>query len=100
MFKRLKRFDWLVTLGCLVLLGYFAWHAFEGPRGYEHLANLAANVEKLEGELTVAMVAKAGLEGKVSLMRPESVDPDMLEELARSQLELARPNELIVRFTE
>ena len=100
MLKRLKRFDWLVTLGCLVLLGYFAWHAFEGPRGYAHLAALSAGVEKLESELQVTMVAKSGLEGKVALMRPESVDPDMLEELARSQLELARPNELIVRFTQ
>ena len=48
----------------------------------------------------MATIAKTGLEGKVALMRPESVDPDMLEELARSQLELARPNELIVRYTE
>jgi len=36
----------------------------------------------------------------VALMRPERVDPDMLEELARTELELSRRNELIVRLQD
>jgi cell division protein FtsB len=86
MVRRMQRFDVLVTLGCLVLLSYFAWHAMKGPRGYDYLA-------QLDGE-------KKRLEAKVALMRPEHVDPDMLEELARTQLELSRRNELIVRLKD
>ncbi len=40
MVRRMQRFDVLVTLGCLVLLSYFAWHAMKGPRGYDYLAQL------------------------------------------------------------
>ena len=41
-------------------------------------------------------VEKLGLERQVLLMRPESVDRDMLEELARTQLKMLQPNVLIV----
>jgi cell division protein FtsB len=94
----LKRFDWPVTLGCLVLLAYMAVHAFYGNRGYQHLTNLGvANVE-LQQELNTLSQRRADLETKVSLLRPERVDPDLLEELAREQMELARPNDLIVKL--
>jgi cell division protein FtsB len=99
MLGRLQRFDWIVSLGCLALLGYFAWHALHGPRGFEHLEALNLKADKLSAELKTAQAEKTALELRVVLMRPESVDPDMLEELARDQLELARPNELIVRTT-
>jgi cell division protein FtsB len=38
------------------------------------------------------------LENKVALLRPESIDPDLLDELARGKLELARPTD-VVAFT-
>ena len=93
---RLRRFDWLVTLGCLALLGYFAWYAFEGPRGQPYLDGLRRKSARLEAQLAEMKDAKAALEGRVALMRPEHIDPDMLEELARTQLEMSRPHELIV----
>ncbi|MCA0434147.1 MAG: septum formation initiator family protein [Proteobacteria bacterium] len=98
MLMRLRRFDWLVTLGCLALLGYFAWYAFEGPRGYQYLDALHQNKARLEAQLAESRSRQGVMEGKVVLMRPEHIDPDMLEELARTQLELSRPNELIVRY--
>lgn len=97
---RLKRFDFLVTIGCLALLGYFAWHANKGPRGYAFLANLKAQSIQLANDLAAEETEKKRLESKVSLMRPEHVDPDMLEELARTELELSRRNELIVRLSD
>ena len=38
------------------------------------------------------------LENKVALLRPESIDPDLLDELARGNLELAKPTD-VVAFT-
>jgi cell division protein FtsB len=98
MVRRIKRFDFLVTLGCLALLSYFAWHAMRGPRGIDYLHKLQAQQQHLAGELKLASTDRDKLEAKVKLMRPESVDPDLLEELARSELEMSRRNELIVRI--
>jgi cell division protein FtsB len=93
---RPHRFDLAVTLGCVALLGFFAWHGLQGPRGYHYLDVQQAKLAKFEAELAGETSLKVSLEAKVALMRPESIDPDMLEELARSQLEMSRRNELIV----
>jgi len=98
MIRRLQRFDLLVAVGCLVLLSYFAWHAWKGPRGYSFLATLELRLDALDKDLTAEDAERKRLEAKVALMRPERVDPDMLEELARTQLELSRRNELVVRL--
>jgi|JI10StandDraft_1071094.scaffolds.fasta_scaffold35938_2 cell division protein FtsB len=98
MIRRLQRFDLLVAMGCLVLLSYFGWHAWKGPRGYSYLAALEVKADALAQDLTGDEAKRGQLEAKVALMRPERVDPDMLEELARSQLELSRRNELVVRL--
>lgn len=98
MLRRMQRFDFLVTIGCLVLLSYFAWHASEGPRGYAYLDGLREQSAQLAGDLAAEDTRKQHLEARVALMRPEGVDPDMLEELARTELELSRRNELIVRI--
>ena len=92
------RFEYAVSLGCFALLGYFAWHALEGPRGYAYRDKLELQLAKLNSEQEDLSKARLGLEAKVALMRPESVDPDMLDELARSQLQLTGPNELIVKY--
>ena len=93
---RISKFDSVVTCGCLCLLGFFTWHAMEGPRGFKFREKLAAHSEELTGELAVIEKQRADTEHRVALLRPESVDPDMLDEMARSTLDVAGPNELIV----
>lgn len=97
-YLRNLRFEYAVSLGCIAMLGYFAWHALEGPRGYSYRDGLEIQLAKLNAEQEELRQARLGLEAKVALMRPESVDPDMLDELARSQLQLTGPNELIVKY--
>lgn len=95
---RNPRFDLLVSLGCIALLGYFAWHAWCGPRSHGYIARLQAELSALETELAGTRARKAELEAKVTLMRPESVDADLLDELARSELGWAGRDDLIVRL--
>lgn len=90
------KFDLIVMAVCAALLGYFAWHGFEGPRGFAHQERLAARAAKLEQDLAKVSAARDKLERRVSLMRPESVDPDMLDELARQTLELVKPGDLVM----
>jgi cell division protein FtsB len=95
----MRRFDFAVSLVCCALLGYFAWHAWKGPRGYPHQEALAAQVDMLQQKYDTLKAQREKFEGKVTLLRPESIDPDMLDEMARKNLELARPNEFVA-FTK
>lgn len=93
---RISKFDSVVTCACLGLLGFFAWHAQEGPRGFTFREKLASQSRQLSDELATIKKQRSDFETRVALLRPESVDPDMLDEMARSTLDVAGPNDLIV----
>ncbi len=93
---RISKFDSVVTCACLGLLGFFAWHAQEGPRGFAFREKLASQSRQLSEELAAIEKQRTDFETRVALLRPESVDPDMLDEMARSTLDVAGPNDLIV----
>lgn len=93
---RTRRFDFIVTCVCIALLGYFTWHGLKGPRGYAFRDKLAAEVLGLEGKYAANEKQRLLLENKVALLRPESIDPDLLDELARAQLEMAAPGDVVV----
>ena len=97
---RFRRYDLLVSLGCIALLCSFAWYAYKGPRGYQYRKDLEASIAELAAENSKLAAEKQALEKRVRLMRPEHIDRDLLEELARADLKLAYPNELIVRRTK
>src|SRR5262245_13321530 len=72
---------------------YFAYHAVQGDRGL--LAWLQHSRELVESETVLADLAaeRATLEHRVSQLRAESLDPDMLEEQARTMLNFAGPDD-------
>lgn len=94
----MRRFDLIVSLVCCAFLGYFAWHAFEGPRGFPYRDGLAIEAARLDVKHEALRAERIQLENKVALLRPESIDPDLLDELARGTLELAKPGD-VVAFT-
>jgi cell division protein FtsB len=83
----------LIGLGAVV---YFAYHTVEGDRGV--LAWIKLKTEILEAELQLARVAtdRQELEHRVLLLRPDHLDPDMLEERARLMLNMGRSDEVVV----
>ena len=95
---RLRLFDVVVFLGCAGLLGYFVWHASEGPRSFANHERLLARVATVQGELDEVRGERKALEARVGLMRPESVDPDFADELARERLGYVKPDEIVVRL--
>ena len=94
----MRRFDLIVTCVCCAMLGYFAWYAWKGPRGYIYQDQLQGKLAMLDGKFGDIQQQRVRLEHKVGLLRPESIDPDLLDELARGQLELAKPTD-VVAFT-
>jgi cell division protein FtsB len=91
------KFDLVVMMVCLALLGYFGWHGYYGPRSFGHRDNIHAKAVALEEKLAAIRTEREQRETRVQLMRPESVDPDLLDELARQELEYAKPGDLILR---
>ena len=94
----MRRFDFVVTCVCCALLGYFGWHAYKGPRGFPYRDGLEMKVAALKDKFDGLQAQREKLEGKVTLLRPDSIDPDLLDELARGNLELAKPTD-VVAFT-
>ena len=91
----MRRFDLAVTCVCCALLGYFAWHAWKGPRGYPYQQGLDQQLAMQQQKFETLREQRIRQEAKVSLLRPESIDPDLLDEMARRNLEMARSGDVI-----
>ena len=90
-------FDIIVMCACLLLFGLYGWHAQYGPRGFDHQAALKARVAALEDEHDAIRSRRESLEARVGLLRPETIDPDMLDEMARRVLGFVRQDDVLVR---
>jgi cell division protein FtsB len=78
------------------VLGYFAYHAVEGDYGLFALGKLQDRVASLEAELAAVRAERTRLERHVALMRPESLDRDMIDERAREALNVADAKDIVI----
>jgi cell division protein FtsB len=78
------------------LMTYFGYHAVQGDRGLLAWWNLRYEIEKTDFEVTEVTAKKQALEHRVALLRPASLDRDMLEERARLMLGSVSPEDIIV----
>jgi|SRR5215208_3409977 len=92
--KRL--FDGVVSFFCLLLYAYFSWHYYYGSRNLAVLAQTANKAVEMRAEVQNQIELRRRLESKVALLRPEHIDPDLLDEVARRILDYGTANELIV----
>ena len=60
------------------------------------MLRLKQRLEDVRTELTHAQSIKDTMERRVYLLRPDSLDLDMLEERARAVLNFAKPSEVII----
>jgi cell division protein FtsB len=79
-----------------LLVAYFGMHAYSGNHGLKAKEDLAVQMSELKGELDSLRAERGEWERRVSLLRPESVDPDMVDERARAMLEYVHPRDLIL----
>ena len=83
-----------VLAACMV--AYFAYHALHGDRGF--YAWIMLKQEKVQAEATAAAVAaeRSELAHRVSLLRREHLDPDLLEERAQAILNYGLPGDHVI----
>ena len=89
------RHNFLTIIG-MCLCAYFAWHSIAGERSVFRLVSVERSIEKITAQYDKAHAKREQLEARVVKLRPGSIDPDLLEERARTVLGYARPDEHIV----
>lgn len=94
--QRSTVFDVSVFLCCLVVLGYFGWHGFYGPRSFTHKATVLKRVAAAKKQLKDLENQRERKNARVSLLRPRSIDPDMLDEMARKTLGFVKSDDIQV----
>jgi cell division protein FtsB len=99
--KRLRSI--LTTLGLYVmaalLIGYFGVNAYSGNHGLKAKEDLDQQIASLSTDLDRLKLERAQWERRVALLRSDRLDPDMLDEQARSLLDYVAPNELTLMFS-
>jgi len=86
-------------LGAALLIGYFWINAYTGPNGLRARQDLDLRIAKLNAELSALKAERARLERRVSLLKSDSLDPDMLDERARALLDYVDPHDLTLQIT-
>jgi cell division protein FtsB len=77
------------------LVGYFGINAYTGKYGLNARQELDQEIIALTDELARLKRERADSEHRVSLLRTDRLDPDMLDERARYQLDYANPHDLV-----
>jgi cell division protein FtsB len=95
-FFRFRKMESLVGLSCLAMLSYFTWYSFYGARGLPYRDRLSGELVILEKQATDLTATRIAFDDRVKLLRPESIDPDLLDELARKELNMGKSNDIVV----
>ena len=77
------------------MVGYFGVNAYTGKYGLNARQELDSEIVALTSELARLKRERAEGEQRVSLLRSNRVDPDLLDERARYQLDYANPRDLV-----
>lgn len=83
----------LIVLIGICLTVYFSYHTIQGNRSYLRLMSLNASISKAEEEHKILKSERESIEEKVVMMRPGSINRDLLEERARLVLGYRHPDE-------
>ena len=86
----------IIPVVALSVLTYFGFHALNGELGLVGRARIEHQIDDLEKQLEVLVAERRALVAKVSLLRPESLNPDMVDERARLNLNLVHGDELVI----
>jgi cell division protein FtsB len=81
---------------CMAVASYFAFHAVSGPTGYVAWREYKGQRARLERAVQTSEEQQAALQRRLVLLDPRHVDPDLADELVRRNLDLVKPDEVIV----
>ena len=95
-YRRRPVFRSLSRILSIMLAGYFGYHAFHGDHGLFAFARVTQELDHLRVEAAEVSTERARLQRRVSLMRTETLDADLLDERARAVLNMAGTDEVVI----
>lgn len=78
-----------------MMISYFGVNAYTGKYGLNARQELDQEIVALTSELVQLKKERARAEQRVALLRSAGLDPDMLDERARYQLDYTHPRDLV-----
>ena len=93
--QQIFRHNMMAVIG-ICLSFYFCYHLIAGQRGYFRLVSLESQVKSLAVRHDSLKSEREHLEKRVVMMRPGSIDRDLLEERSRHVLGYRHADELIM----
>jgi cell division protein FtsB len=86
----------IVPAVCASAIAYFGYYTVCGTRGLLALTDTRARLSIEQQRLASLTDDRKRLEHRIALLKPGSVDPDLVEELARQQLLGSAPGQIAV----
>jgi cell division protein FtsB len=83
-------------LGAAALIGYFAFQGYNGQYGLLARRSFEQQIETLTKERDDLRAKREVIEARVRLLSPDRIDADLLDEEARSLLNLVHPKDLVL----
>jgi cell division protein FtsB len=80
----------------LALTSYFIYHTIEGDRGLRAWRDINQQLRAANDQFATVEVERDALEHKVNGLNPNHVDPDLLDQQIRQQLDLFSPGDVIL----
>ena len=93
--RRLRWQSWLVIVG-FGLAVYFGYHVVNGSRGLLASQQLHGDLRAAKKKLARIEHERESLERRVKRLRPDTLDPDLIDELARETLSMLEPDDVII----
>jgi cell division protein FtsB len=93
---RLPLSQMLGLISSFGLFMYFGFHLLHGNMGYFALRGVDQKLAETQLKYDGVVAERTALENRVRLLRPASLDLDMLDERARVVLGFAAPDEKII----
>jgi cell division protein FtsB len=87
--------SWLLVVSTGLAI-YFGYHAVNGSRGLVASQEKADELAIAKRELDVLQDEHMRLERRVQRLRPDSLDPDLIDELARETLSMVEADDVII----
>lgn len=88
----------LLPAVCILLIGYFVSHAITGPTGVIAWKEYKTERAALTKQAAESAEVKAAIDRKVKLLDPRKVDPDLADQLVRENLNVVKPDEVVVQL--
>ena len=99
-FARVRYRTIIVLLTCALGLLYVGFQSVQGERGLLRWIERSAEVERSRAEVAALADARRKLERRVSQLRSDNLDLDLLDQEARRLLNLGHPDEEVLFLDE